>query len=136
MSDSLQKETDKKKQESRAIRKKEKVLSSEMELMVCQLTTIVRNLEEHEFLNTVEVLGEDWNDGIDGVIVNMICLAETAQGSRVPEEHKPFWKTKKERGEKYQQRSMLDSFVNTWIYKEYFLRIQRLRDERTFETRP
>ena len=59
MSDSLQKETDKKKQESRAIRKKEKVLSSEMELMVCQLTTIVRNLEEHEFLNTVEVLGED-----------------------------------------------------------------------------
>ena len=59
MSDSLQKETDKKKQESRAIRKKEKVLSSKMELMVCQLTTIVRNLEEHEFWNTVEVLGED-----------------------------------------------------------------------------
>ena len=92
MSESLQKETDKKKQESRAIRKKEKVLSSKMELMVCQLTTIVRNLEEHEFWNTVEVLGEDWNDGIDGVIVNMICLAETAQDSRVPEEHKPFLK--------------------------------------------
>ena len=51
MSDSLQKETDKKKQESRAIRKKEKVISSEMELMVCQLTTIVRDLEEHEFWN-------------------------------------------------------------------------------------
>ena len=50
-SDSLQKETDKKKQESRAIRKKEKVISSEMELMVCQLTTIVRDLEEYEFWN-------------------------------------------------------------------------------------
>ena len=62
-----------------------------MELMVSQLATIVRELEEHEFRNVVEVLGEDRNDEIDGVIANMICLAETARDiDNVPAEHKPF----------------------------------------------
>ena len=72
-------------------REEEKGMSSEIELMVSQLTTIVRELEKHEFWNVVDVLRENWNDEIDGVIANMICLAETAWDSRVPEEHKPFY---------------------------------------------
>ena len=55
-------------------------MGSDMELMISQLTTIVRELEEHEFRNIVEVLGEDRSDEIDGVIASMVCLAETCPG--------------------------------------------------------
>ena len=47
-----------------------------MELMVIQLATIVRELEEHKFWNIVEVLAEDHSDHIDSV-VKMVCLAKT-----------------------------------------------------------
>ena len=75
-------------------------MSSEIELMVSQLMTIVRELEKHDFWNIAKVLGEDRNDEIDGVIANMICLAETARDSRVPEEHKPFYEKLRKKGEK------------------------------------
>ena len=45
-----------------------------LELMVKQLTTVVRELEEHEFRNIADVLGEDRSTEIDNVIANMICL--------------------------------------------------------------
>ena len=44
-----------------------------MELMVIQLATIVRELEEHKFWNIVEVLAEDHIDSV----VKMVCLAKT-----------------------------------------------------------
>ena len=53
--------------------------------MIQQLTMVVRELEEHEFWNVADVLGEDRCDEIDGVISNVICLVETARDiSNVP----------------------------------------------------
>ena len=40
-------------------REEEKGMSFEIELIVSQLMTIVRELEKHEFWNIAEVLGED-----------------------------------------------------------------------------
>ena len=40
-----------------------------MELMIQQLTTVVRELEEHEFRNVADVLREDRSDEIDCVLV-------------------------------------------------------------------
>ena len=40
-----------------------------MELMIHQLTTVVRELEEHEFRNVADVLREDRSDEIDVVLV-------------------------------------------------------------------
>ena len=50
-----------------------------MELIIKQLTTVVRELEEHEFQNVFDVLVEDQSAEIDGVIGSMICLVETAR---------------------------------------------------------
>ena len=50
-----------------------------MELIIKQLTTVVRELEEHEFQNVFDVLVEDRSAEIDGVIGSMICLVETAR---------------------------------------------------------
>ena len=69
-------------------RDEQKGMSLEMELMVSQLTTIVRELEVHDFRNIVEVIGEDRSDEIDSVIASMVFLAETARDiNKVPEEH-------------------------------------------------
>ena len=119
-------------------KEEEKGMGSEMELMVSQLTTIVRELEEHEFRNIVDVLGEDRNDEIDGVIANMICLAETARDiDKVPAEHKPFYeKLRKKREKNISNEAMHDSFVHTGFYEKYLLRMRRLRDERTLQAPP
>ena len=50
----------------------------EMELMIKQPTMVVTGLEEHEFRNIADVLGEDRSTEINNVIVNMISLVETA----------------------------------------------------------
>ena len=46
--------------------------------MIKQLTAVVRELEEHEFRNIADVLGEDQSTEID-VVANTICLVETAR---------------------------------------------------------
>ena len=119
-------------------REEQKGMSLEMELMVSQLTTMVRELEEHEFRNIVEVLGEDRSDEIDGVIANMVCLAETARDiNKVPEEQKPFYdKLRKKREKNISTEAMHDSFVHTGFYKKYLPRMQRLRDERVSQAPP
>ena len=117
---------------------RQKGMSLEMELMVSHLTTMVRELEEHEFRNIVEVLGEDRSDEIDGVIASMVCLAETARDiNKVPAEHKPFYeKLRKKREKNISTEAMHDSFVHTGFYEKYLLRMQRLRDERTLQAPP
>ena len=106
--------------------------------MISQLTTIVRELEEHEFRNIVEVLGENRSDEIDGVIANMDCLAETARDiNKVPAERKTFYeKLRKKREKNISTEAMHDSFVHTGFYEKYLLRMQRLRDERTSQAPP
>ena len=102
-----------------------------MELMIQQLTTVVRELEEHEFRNVAEVLGEDRSDEIDGVISNMICLVETARDiSNVPSEQLVLYeKLQKKREKQISTDAMHDSFVHTGFHKKHFLRMKRLRDE-------
>ena len=119
-------------------KEEKKGMGSDMELMISQLTTIVRELEEHEFRNIVEVLGEDRSDEIDGVIASMVCLAETARDiNKVPAEHKPFYeKLRKKREKNISTEAMHDSFVHTGFYEKYLLRMQRLRDERTLQAPP
>ena len=119
-------------------REEEKGMSLEMGLMVSQLTTIVRELEEHDFRNIVEVLGEDRSDEIDGVIASMVCLAETARDiNKIPEEHKPFYdKLRKKRKKNIITEAMHDSFVHTGFYKKYLPRMERLRDERFSQALP
>ena len=109
-----------------------------MELMVSQLTTIVRELDEHDFRNIVEVLGEDRSDEIDSVIASMVCNAETARDiKKIPEEHKPFYdKLRKKREKNISTEAMHDSFVHTGFYKKYLLRMQRLGDERFSQAHP
>ena len=119
-------------------KEEEKGVGSEMELMISQLTAIVRKLEEHEFQNIAEVLREDRSDKIDGVIANMVCLAETGRDiSNVPAEHKPFYeKLRKKREKNISNEAMHDSFVHTGFYQKYLHRMQRLRDERASQTPP
>ena len=71
-------------------REEEKSMSSEMELMISQLTTIVKQFEEHEFWNIAEVLDDNPSDKVDGVIANMICLVETS--TRCQQSRNPFMK--------------------------------------------
>ena len=62
-----------------------------MELMIKQLTTVVRKLEEHEFRNVADVLGEDWSAKINGVIGSMFCLLEaTRDVDNIPSEQLVF----------------------------------------------
>ena len=113
-------------------------MGSQMELMISRLTAIVRKLEEHEFRNIAEVLGEDRNDEIDGVIANMVCLAETGRDiSNFPGEQKPFYeKLRKKREKNISNEAMHDSFVHTGFYEKYLPRVQRLRDERASQAPP
>ena len=110
----------------------------DMGLTIQQLTTIVRELEEHEFRNVAEVLGEDRSDEIDGVISNMICLVETARDiSNVPSEQLVLYdKLQKKREKQISTEAMHDSFVHTGFYKKHFLRMKRLRDERASQPPP
>ena len=71
-------------------KEEKKGVGSEMEHMISQLTAIVRELEEHELQNLVEVLGEDRSDEIDSVIAIMICLAKTIGDINNVPENKPF----------------------------------------------
>ena len=109
-----------------------------MELMIQQLTMVVRELEEHEFWNVADVLGEDQCDEIDGVISNVICLVETARDiSNVPSvELILYEKLQKKREKQISTEAMHDSFVHTGFYKKHFLRMKRLRDERALEPPP
>ena len=118
--------------------KSEKGNCSDMELMIQQLTTVVRELEEHEFWNVTDLLGEDRNDEIDGVISNVICLVETAEDiSNVPSEQLVLYeKLQKKREKQISTEAMHDSFVHTGFYKKHFLRMKRLRDERASEPLP
>ena len=110
----------------------------DMDVMIQQLTKIVRELEEHEFRNVAEVLGEDRSDEIDGVISNMICLVETARDiSNVPSEQLVLYdKLQKKREKQISTEAMHDSFVHTGFYKKHFLRMKRLRDERASQPPP
>ena len=110
----------------------------DMDVMIQQLTNIVRELEEHEFRNVAEVLGEDRSDEIDGVISNMICLVETARDiSNVPSEQLVLYdKLQKKREKQVSTEAMHDSFVHTGFYKKHFLRMNKLRDERASQPPP
>ena len=109
---------------------------SNMELMIQQLTTVVRELEEHEFWNVTDLLGEDRNDEIDGVISNVICHVETAGDiSNVPSGQLVLYEKLQKKREK-STGAMHDSFVHTGFYKKHFLRMKRLRDERASEPLP
>ena len=102
-----------------------------MGLMIQQLTTVVRELEEHEFRNVANVLGEDRSKDIDGVISNMICLVETARDiSNVPSEQLVLYEKLQKREKQIRTEAMHDSYVQTGFYKNHFLRMKRLRDER------
>ena len=107
----------------------------EMELMVKQLTTVVKELEEHEFRNIADVLGEDRNTEREGVIGNMICLVETARDiSSIPSEQLIFHeKLIKKREKQISNDAMHDSFLHTGFYKNHFLWMKRLRDERALQ---
>ena len=135
---SLQKEIDKKKQTIPSIKKRKKGMGSEVELVVSQLTTIVRVLEEHDFQNIAEVPGEDRSGEIHGVNANMVCLAETDRGiDKVPPEHKPCYeKLRRKREKNISNEAMHDSFVHTGFYKRCLLRMQRLRDQRASRAPP
>ena len=50
----------------------------DMDLMIKELTAVVRELEEHEFRSIVDVLGEDRSAEIECVIGSMICLVKTS----------------------------------------------------------
>ena len=79
----------------------------DMELMIKQLTTVVRELEEHKLRNVVDVLGEDRSAEIDGVIGSMICLVKTARDiNNIPSEQLVFLReTQKEKRQTNQKRS-------------------------------
>ena len=86
-----------------------------MELVISQLTTIVRKLEEHEFQKIAEVLEEDRSDQIDGVIANMVCLAETLV--RFLQNENPFTKNseRKERKKLVTKLCMIASSIRAFM---------------------
>ena len=109
-----------------------------MELMIKQLTVVVRELEEDEFRNIADVLGKDRNTEIDGVISNMIGLVDTAGDiSSIPSEQLIFYeKLVKKREKQISDEAMHDSFLHTGFYKKHFLRMKKLRDERALQNHP
>ena len=74
---------------------------SDMELIIKQLTTVVRELDKHERRNVADAPRENRNAEIDGVIGSMICIVETAQDiNNIPSEQLVFYeKLKKKREE-------------------------------------
>ena len=74
---------------------------SDMELIIKQLTAVVRELDKHEPRNVVDAPRENWNAEIDGVIGSMICIVETAQDiNNIPSEQLVFYKKLKKKREK------------------------------------
>ena len=110
----------------------------DMELMMKQLTTVVRELEEHEFWNVADVLGEDRSAEVDDVLGSMICLVKPARNiNNIPSEQLVFYeKVKKKREKQISNEAMHDSFVHTGFYKKHFLRMKRLRDEHSYQPPP
>ena len=110
----------------------------DMELMMKQLTTVVRELEEHEFWNVADVLGEDRSAEVDDVLGSMICLVKPARNiNNIPSEQLVFYeKVKKKREKQISNEAMHDSFVHTGFYKKHFLRMKRLRDEHSLQPPP
>ena len=110
----------------------------DMELMMKQLTTVVRELEEHEFWNVADVLGEDRSADVDDVLGSMICLVKPARNiNNIPSEQLVFYeKVKKKREKQISNEAMHDSFVHTGFYKKHFLRMKRLRDEHSLQPPP
>ena len=102
----------------------DKVNCFEMEFMIKQLNAVVRELEEHEFRNVADVLGEDRSTETDNVIANMICVIDTAEDiGDIPSEDLIFYeKRKKEREKQISNEAMHDSFGHTGFYKKHFLR--------------
>ena len=110
----------------------------DMELMMKQLTTVVRELEEHEFWNVADVLGEDGSAEVDDFLGSMICLVKPARNiNNIPSEQLVFYeKVKKKREKQISNEAMHDSFVHTGFYKKHFLRMKRLRDEHSLQPPP
>ena len=110
----------------------------DMELMMKQLTTVVRELEEHEFWNVADVLGEDRSAEVDDVLGSMICLVKPARNiNNIPSEQLVFYeKVKKKREKQISNEAMHDSFVHTGFYKKHFLRMKILRDEHSLQPPP
>ena len=110
----------------------------DMELMMKQLTTVVRELEEHEFWNVADVLGENRSAEVDDVLGSMICLVKPARNiNNIPSEQLVFYeKVKKKREKQISNEAMHDSFVHTGFYKKHFLRMKRLRDEHSLQPPP
>ena len=110
----------------------------DMELMMKQLTTVVRELEEHEFWNVADVLGEDRSAEVDDVLGSMICLVKPARNiNNIPSEQLVFYeKVKKKREKQISNEAMHDSFVHTGFYKKHFVRMKRLRDEHSLQPPP
>ena len=106
--------------------------------MVKQLTTVVTELEEHEFWNVADVLGEDWSTETDNVLSNMIYLVETARDtSNIGSEQLIFYENfKKKREKQIRNEAMHDSFVHTGFYKNHFLMMKRLRDKHASQLPP
>ena len=74
---------------------------SDMELIIKQLTTVVRELDKHERRNVADVPRENRNAEIDGVIGSMICIVETAQDiNNIPSEQLVFYEKLKKKREK------------------------------------
>ena len=110
----------------------------DIELMIKQLTTVVRELEKHEFQNVIDAPGENWNGEIDGVIGSMICLVETARYiNNIPSEQLVFYEKLRKKTEKQiSNKAIHFSLIHTGFYKKYFLSMKTLRDERALQPPP
>ena len=108
-----------------------------MDLMIKQLTAVIREFEGHEFRSIV-VQGEDRSAEIDGVTGGMICLVRTAwKLNNILSEHLVFYKKlKKKREKQINNEAMHDSFEHTGFYKKHFLRMKRWRNERGSQPPP
>ena len=74
---------------------------SDMELIIKQLTAVVRELDKHEPRNVVDAPRENRNAEIDGVIGSMIYIVETAQDiNNISSEQLVFYEKLKKKREK------------------------------------
>ena len=117
--------------------KPDKANCSDMDLMIKQLTAVIREFEQHEFRSIV-VQGEDRSAEIDGVTGGMICLVRTAwKLNNILSEHLVFYKKlKKKREKQINNEAMHDSFEYMGFYKKHFLRMKRWWNERASQPPP
>lgn len=111
--------------------------SFEMELIIKQVTTVVIELEDNEFQNIADVLGEDRSNKADCIVSN-ICLVKTARDiNSFPSEQLVFYeKLQKKREKQIINVAMHNGFIHMDFYKKYFPRMKRLRDERNSQASP